>query len=137
MTKDELIARLKALGAQLGRDVSLAGSKEELAMRVAELEEELEDDGDGGSGDVITATTGASVVSGPDAAVTLATPDRSPAVLTKVVARATLHIDAIAEDDDIPVPIATPGTVIRISPQYVPGLVNSGVVEKVGPTEEA
>ncbi len=130
MTKDELIARLKALGAQLGRDVSLAGSKEELAMRVAELEEELEDDGEGGSGEVITATTGASALSGQDAAVTLATPDGSPAALTTVVVRATLHIDALAEDDDIPVPIATPGTVIRISPEYVPGLVNAGLVEE-------
>ena len=37
MTKDELIARLKMLGAQLNREVSLAGSKEDLALRVAEL----------------------------------------------------------------------------------------------------
>ncbi|KNC09999.1 hypothetical protein AC791_15430 [Klebsiella sp. RIT-PI-d] len=130
MTKDELIARLKALGAQLGRDVSLAGSKEELAMRVAELEEELEDDGDGGSGDVTTATTDASVLPGPGTAATLATSERSPVALKKVVARATLHIDAIAEDDDIPVPIATLGTVIRISSQYVTGLVNAGLVEE-------
>ncbi|KAA2015725.1 DNA-packaging protein FI [Escherichia coli] len=43
MTKDELIARLRSLGEQLNRDVSLTGTKEELALRVAELEEELED----------------------------------------------------------------------------------------------
>lgn len=38
MTKDELIARLRSLGEQLNRDVSLTGTKEELALRVAELE---------------------------------------------------------------------------------------------------
>lgn len=43
MTKDELIARLRSLGEQLNRDVSLTGTKEELALRVAELEEELDD----------------------------------------------------------------------------------------------
>ena len=39
MTKDELIARLRSLGEQLNRDVSLTGTKEELALRVAELKE--------------------------------------------------------------------------------------------------
>lgn len=34
MTKDELIARLQVLGEQLNRDVSLTGTKEELALRV-------------------------------------------------------------------------------------------------------
>ena len=35
MTKDELIARLRSLGEQLNRDISLTGTKEELALRVA------------------------------------------------------------------------------------------------------
>lgn len=34
------------LGEQLNRDVSLTGTKEELALRVAELEEELDDTDD-------------------------------------------------------------------------------------------
>ncbi|EPR3982981.1 phage tail terminator protein [Escherichia coli] len=46
MTKDELIARLQVLGEQLNRDVSLTGTKEELVLRVAELEEELDDTDD-------------------------------------------------------------------------------------------
>lgn len=46
MTKDELIARLQVLGEQLNRDVSLMGTKEELVLRVAELEEELDDTDD-------------------------------------------------------------------------------------------
>ena len=39
MTKDELIARLRSLGEQLNRDVSLTWTKEELVLRVADLEE--------------------------------------------------------------------------------------------------
>ncbi|WP_408058566.1 DNA-packaging protein FI, partial [Undibacterium curvum] len=38
-----LIARLRSLGEQLNRDVSLTGTKEELALRVAELKEELDE----------------------------------------------------------------------------------------------
>ncbi|SQI88897.1 Uncharacterised protein [Klebsiella oxytoca] len=34
MTKEELIARLKELGIMLNREISLTGSKEELALRV-------------------------------------------------------------------------------------------------------
>jgi hypothetical protein len=48
MTKEELIARLKELGSMLNREISLTGSKEELALRIAELEEELGDDIDDG-----------------------------------------------------------------------------------------
>jgi hypothetical protein len=39
MSKKDLIARLKALGAELGREVNLSGSNEEMALRIAELEE--------------------------------------------------------------------------------------------------
>ena len=46
MTKDELIARLQVLGEQLNRDVSLTGTKEELVLRVAEQEEEIDDTDD-------------------------------------------------------------------------------------------
>ncbi|WP_072298841.1 DNA-packaging protein FI, partial [Escherichia coli] len=46
MTKDELIARLRSLGEQLNRDVSLTAQKEELAHHVADLEEEIDDTDD-------------------------------------------------------------------------------------------
>ncbi|BDI48963.1 hypothetical protein EsCd1HHP049_05208 [Escherichia sp. HH154_1D] len=52
MTKDELIARLRSLGEQLNRDVSLT---EELALRVAELEEELDDTDDAAGQDTLSA----------------------------------------------------------------------------------
>ena len=41
MTKDELIARLRSLGEQLNRDISLTGTKEELALRVQNWKKSL------------------------------------------------------------------------------------------------
>lgn len=41
--KEKLIARLNELGAQLGREVNTSGTIQELSMRIAELEEELND----------------------------------------------------------------------------------------------
>ncbi|HHP0437357.1 TPA: DNA-packaging protein [Klebsiella pneumoniae] len=47
--KEKLIARLNDLGTQLNREVSTSGTIQELTMRIAELEEEL--DGDASSVD--------------------------------------------------------------------------------------
>ncbi|GHL45160.1 hypothetical protein ECZU29_00100 [Escherichia coli] len=52
MTKGELIARLRSLGEQLNRVIS--GTKEELALRVAELEEELDDTDDAAGQDTLS-----------------------------------------------------------------------------------
>ena len=43
--KETLIARLKELGKMLGRDVNTSGTIQELSMRIAELEEELDEGG--------------------------------------------------------------------------------------------
>ena len=42
--KEKLIARLNELGVKLNREVSTSGTIQELTMRIAELEEELDDD---------------------------------------------------------------------------------------------
>ncbi|ELZ5042160.1 DNA-packaging protein, partial [Enterobacter hormaechei] len=42
--KEKLIARLNELGTQLNREVSTSGTIQELTMRIAELEEELDGD---------------------------------------------------------------------------------------------
>ncbi|EFH9116443.1 DNA-packaging protein, partial [Escherichia coli] len=47
--KEKLVARLNELGTQLNREVSTSGTIQELTMRIAELEEEL--DGNAGSVD--------------------------------------------------------------------------------------
>ncbi|ELF9390275.1 DNA-packaging protein, partial [Salmonella enterica] len=41
--KEKLIARLNELGMKLNREVSTSGTIQELTMRIAELEEELEE----------------------------------------------------------------------------------------------
>ncbi|WP_407224330.1 DNA-packaging protein FI [Escherichia coli] len=117
MTKDELIARLRSLGEQLNRDVSLTGTKEELALRVAELEEELDDDTDDAAGqdtsvspeNVLTVHENDEVVSAQPDTVT------DTAALVTVVALVTLHTDALHATRDEPVAFVLPGTAFRVS----------------------
>lgn len=95
MTKDELIARLRSLGEQLNRDVSLTGTKEELALRVAELEEELDDTDDAAGQD--TSVSPENALTGHENEVVSAQPDTvtDTADLVTVVALVTLHTDAL------------------------------------------
>ncbi|EFI6138198.1 DNA packaging protein, partial [Escherichia coli] len=91
MTKDELIARLQVLGEQLNRDVSLTGTKEELALRVAELEEELDDTDDAAGQD--TSVSPENALTGHENEVVSAQPGTvtDTAALVTVVALVTLH----------------------------------------------
>ncbi len=95
MTKDELIARLRSLGEQLNRDVSLTGTKEELALRVAELEEELDDTDDGAGQD--SSVSPENALTGHENEVVSAQTDTvtDTAALVTVVALVTLHTDAL------------------------------------------
>ncbi|HBI8678389.1 TPA: DNA-packaging protein FI [Escherichia coli] len=116
MTKDELIARLRSLGEQLNRDVSLTGTKEELALRVAELEEELDDTDDAAGQD--TSLSPENVLTGHENEVGSAQPDtviHDTAELVTVVALVTLHTDALHATRDEPVAFALPGTAFRVS----------------------
>ena len=112
MTKDELIARLRSLGEQLNRDVSLTGTKEELALRVAELEEELDDTDETVGQD--TPLSPENVLTGHENA---AQPDTvtDTADLVTVVALVTLHTDALHAIRDEPVAFVLPGTAFRVS----------------------
>lgn len=116
MTKDELITRLRSLGEQLNRDVSLTGTKEELALRVAELEEELGDTDDTDSQD--KSSRPENVLTGHENDVVSAQPDtviQDTADLATVVALVTLHTDALHATRDEPVAFVLPGTVFRVS----------------------
>ncbi|HCO7161834.1 TPA: DNA packaging protein, partial [Escherichia fergusonii] len=96
MTKDELISRLQVLGEQLNRDVSLTGTKEELALRVAELEEELDDSDDTSGQD--TPVSPENALTGHENEVVSEPPDtiiQDTADLVTVVALVTLHTDAL------------------------------------------
>ena len=112
MTKDELIARLQVLGEQLNRDVSLTGTKEELALRVAELEEELDD-----TADQDTPLSPENALTGHENEVVSAQPDTvtDTADLVTVVALVTLHTDALHATRDKPVAFVLPGTAFRVS----------------------
>ena len=113
MTKDELIARLRSLGEQLNRDVSLTGTKEELALRVAELEEELDD-----TADQDTPISPENALTGHENEVGSAQPDTvilDTSELVTVVALVKLHTDALHATRDEPVAFVLPGTAFRVS----------------------
>lgn len=112
MTKDELIARLQVLGEQLNRDVSLTGTKEELVLRVAELEEELDD-----TADQDTPISPENALTGHENEVVSAQPDTvtDTADLVTVVALVTLHTDALHATRDEAVAFVLPGTAFRVS----------------------
>ena len=116
MTKDELIARLQVLGEQLNRDVSLMGTKEELVLRVAELEEELDDTDDAAGQD--TSVSPENALTGHENEVVSAQPDtviQDTAELVTVVALVTLHTDALHATRDEAVAFVLPGTAFRVS----------------------
>ena len=113
MTKDELIARLQVLGEQLNRDVSLTGTKEELALRVAELEEELDD-----TAGQDTSVNPENALTGHENEVVSAQPDTvilDTSELVTVVALVTLHTDALHATRDEAVAFVLPGTAFRVS----------------------
>ena len=116
MTKDELIARLQVLGEQLNRDVSLTGTKEELALRVAELEEELDDTDDAAGQD--TSVSPENALTGHENEVVSAQTDTvilDTSELVTVVALVTLHTDALHATRDEAVAFVLPGTAFRVS----------------------
>ena len=125
MTKDELIARLQVLGEQLNRDVSLTGTKEELALRVAELEEELDD-----TAGQDTSVNPENALTGYENNVVSAQPDTvtDTAVLVTVVALVTLHTDALHATRDEPVAFALPGTAFRVSAGVAAEMTARGLV---------
>lgn len=120
MTKEELIARLKALAEQLGRDVNLTGSKEDLAMRVAELEEEIgdgaDDDPDRGEED-----KAGGEANGPAADTVSKSGDKEERVRVKTLY--TLHVEAWHECHDEPTSLVETGLIVRVSPADADELV--------------
>ncbi|EJZ2267873.1 DNA-packaging protein FI, partial [Escherichia albertii] len=105
-------ARLRSLGEQLNRDVSLTGTKEELTLRVAELEEELDD-----TADQDTPISPENALTGHENEVVSAQPDTvtDTAALVTVVALVTLHTDALHATRDEAVAFVLPGTAFRVS----------------------
>lgn len=133
--KEKLIARLNELGVKLNREVSTSGTIQELTMRIAELEEELEegeeviDDEADARNDADSTDDGAGSngenTSEDDAGASAATGD-----LVCVETLATLHIDALHATRDERVTIVEPGVFIRVSDQDADLLIAQGLVSE-------
>ncbi|EJC6091375.1 DNA-packaging protein FI [Citrobacter freundii] len=133
--KEKLIARLNELGVKLNREVSTSGTIQELTMRIAELEEELEegeeviDDEAGARSDADSTDDGAGSngenTSEDDAGASAATGD-----LVCVETLATLHIDALHATRNERVTIVEPGVFIRVSDQDADLLIAQGLVRE-------
>lgn len=130
--KEKLIARLNELGVQLGREVNTGGTIQELSMRIAELEEELDGGADtdgvenGGVSDGSTSPGTVEPVAPANTVLTGSTDDALVAVETL----ATLHIEALHATRDEPVSIVEAGTVIRVTETDADRLVALGLVRE-------
>lgn len=130
--KEKLIARLNELGVQLGREVNTSGTIQELSMRIAELEEELDDGTDtdsvenGGVSDGSTSTGAVEPVPPVDTVLSGRTDD----ALMTVETLATLHIEALHATRDELVSIVAAGTVIRVTEADADRLVALGLVRE-------
>lgn len=129
--KEDLIARLKALGAELGREVNMSGSNEELTLRIAELEEELNDDEPPGPDTVVVGASGtisSNTISGTQQGhpVVLDTADYVTVTVLATL-QANLHIDAQHETLNELVATAKPGTKIRVTPVIADALIQGGL----------
>ena len=135
--KEKLVARLNELGTQLNREVSTSGTIQELTMRIAELEEEL--DGNAGSVDgengVQNASDSTDSTDSTDNNVAnvakVKTESATTGDLVSVETLATLHIDALHATRNEPVSIVEPGVLIRGSEQDADDLIAKGLAFEV------
>lgn len=135
--KEKLIARLNELGTQLNREVSTSGTIQELTMRIAELEEELDGDAssvDGENGEE-NAPDSTDSTDSTDSDVAAAGKVKTEAVTTddrvSVETLATLHVDALHATRNEPVSIVEPGVIIRVSEQDADELIAKGLAREV------
>lgn len=129
--KEKLIARLNELSTQLNREVSTSGTIQELTMRIAEMEEELDGDAssiDGENGEKNAPDSTDSDVAGTEKVKTEAvtTDDR-----VSVETLATLHVDALHATRNEPVSIVEPGVIIRVSEQDAGEMIAKGLAREV------
>ncbi|EOU7311706.1 DNA-packaging protein FI [Escherichia coli] len=129
--KEKLVARLNELGTQLNREVSTSGTIQELTMRIAELEEEL--DGNAGSVDGENGVQNASDSTDNNVAnvAKVKTESATTGDLVSVETLATLHIDALHATRNEPVSIVEPGVIIRVSEQDADDLIAKGLAFEV------
>lgn len=140
MTKNDIIKRLTVLGNELERTVSVSGTKEELEMRLRELEDEYaaihdgENDTplstDSNNSSISTETDNRDAVS--SETVLIETPSVATASLPErvtVTALKTLHIAGWHEDREERVEFVSSNTVFRVLADEVDALRAAGLVE--------
>ncbi|ENP3803865.1 DNA breaking-rejoining protein [Salmonella enterica] len=119
-TKEEYIARLQELAAQLGREPDLSGSVVEIRQRITELEEEM----GGTPAGENTETTASDPQDEPGAVKSSL--HSSGFVLIRAVR--TLHIHALAADSDRVLETVPAGEPARIPAGYVDELAGDGLI---------
>ncbi|HAP0139793.1 TPA: DNA-packaging protein FI [Escherichia coli] len=125
--KDENLKRLRELAEMLGREPDMSGSAADIAQRVAEMEEELGDTDDTAGQD----TPLKEALTGDENEVVSAQPDtgiQDTAGLVTVVARVTLHTDALHATRDEPVAFVLPGMAFRVSAGVAAEMTERGLV---------
>ncbi|EOH1040204.1 DNA-packaging protein FI [Enterobacter hormaechei] len=135
--KEKLIARLSELGTQLNRDVSTSGTIQELTMRIAELEEELDGGTDSVDGENGEQNSSDSADSADSADSEFADTEKTKSVVTttddrvSVETLATLHVDALHATRNETISIVEPGVIIRVSEQDADELIEKGLAREV------
>ena len=104
--KETLIARLKELGVKLDREVNVTGTIQELTLRISELEEELDEDGEEGAEAASSAVISTSGQPGADIAS-----------------------GSITENESVS--IVEPGVIIRVTEQDAVDLIEKGLAREV------
>ncbi|EGV2901703.1 DNA breaking-rejoining protein [Salmonella enterica] len=119
-TKEENVARLQVLAVQLGREADISGSAAEISQRVAEWEEEA-----GGMPDGRNAETTADAPQG-ELGSEKSSIHLSGFALIRAVR--TLHIHALAADNDRVLDTVQAGDSARIPAIYVDELAGDGLI---------
>lgn len=134
--KETLIARLKELGVKLDREVNVTGTIQELTLRISELEEELDEDGEEGAEVSVASTTAGSNSGQPGPENTSGSINENPALkepgeLVAVETLVTLHIDALHATRNESLSIVEPGVVIRVTDAEADELISQGLAREV------
>lgn len=134
--KETLIARLKELGVKLDREVNVTGTIQELTLRISELEEELDEDGEEGADVSVASTAAISTSDHPGAENTSGSIFENPASnepsdLVAVETLVTLHIDALHATRNECLSIVEPGVVIRVTDAEADELISQGLTREV------
>lgn len=135
--KEKLIAHLNDLGTQLNREVSTSGTIQELTMRIAELEEELDGDAssiDGENGEK-NAPDSTDSTDSTDSDVDGTEKVKTEAVTTddrvSVETLVTLHINALHATRNESVSIVEPGVVIRVTDVEANDLISRALAREI------